>query len=94
MILPPAITLVTQATLLILSLNNGYCSQPLLQQPLTQQRTAGLAAGLQVATLPILVALPTAKTSAAEAAILQGECGLTHAAVQPPLAPPLRLPAL
>lgn len=69
----PAITLAMQLILLRLTMTPGYCSTALLTDGLMQWRTAAVAACLQYATLPILAAIPTAKSLLHDAGLLHGE---------------------
>ncbi|KAL4428463.1 hypothetical protein ABPG75_002552 [Micractinium tetrahymenae] len=57
--MPPSITLLVQAALLYLTLNNrAYCSTQLLSHPLTQQRAAWLASHLELSGVTLLALNP------------------------------------
>lgn len=62
LMLPPASCLLTQATLALLAWNpHGYCATELLQSPLSQQRQRGLAATLDLLSLPLAAVQPVAE---------------------------------
>lgn len=59
--LPPVATLATTAAITLLAGNAaGYCTTPLLRDPLSRRRQAALAAAMEHAALPLAAAQPMA----------------------------------